>query len=258
MKNNKGWESVRKTKNGVSELKLRSWRKLYDYLVQNMLDYPHYIWRGQRDSTWALESSLERLLRDKNDSDKAEIFKAHLDKFKMSIRGRRGTNPNKITRENEWWALGQHHGLATPLLDWTESAFFALYFAFEKKEGPANKMRSIWAIADVSQIDMPYESDGEVPALDIVRPSLDENLRLVAQAGLFTRAPVGLTVEQWVQKKFKGIDDKSVLKKFLVPDEGREDCLKTLNRMSINHLTLFPDLYGSAKHCNKALEIDNY
>ena len=38
--------------------------------------------------------------------------------------------------------------------------------------------------------------------------------------------------------------------KIEVPSSERASGLALLYRMNINHLSLFPDLYGSAKHCN--------
>jgi transposase len=46
--------------------------------------------------------------------------------------------------------------------------------------------------------------------------------------------------------------------RFAAEGAGRPECLRTLNMMNINHLSLFPDIYGSSLHCNKSLEIDKY
>lgn len=136
--------------NGFTEIEFSSWKYFHDYVRQEMLSYSHYIWRGQRDSAWNLESSLDRLLHGKSPSVRNELAKRHLEKFKYAARGRRGAHPARIDDENEWWALGQHHGLATPLLDWTESPFVALYFAFEKTQPPKSRKRAVWALGPLS------------------------------------------------------------------------------------------------------------
>lgn len=227
-----------------------------------MLPFSHYVWRGQRDASWKLESSLDRLLKIKKRSEREFLAEEHLNRFKLSVRGRRGPNPATLFSENDWWALGQHHSLATPLLDWTDSAFVALYFAFEKSKKSSSGNRAIWALggieSKVEKIISEYTGESRPPIIEHIRPAQDENSRLVSQGGLFTRAPLGMTVDQWVELNYAGSGTKTPLLKLLIPDEDRYDCLRTLNKMNINHVSLFPDLYGSGQHCNKALEINKY
>ena len=46
--------------------------------------------------------------------------------------------------------------------------------------------------------------------------------------------------------------------KIVIPKAGAKDCLRYLNRMNINHATLFPDLYGASLFCNMELQISKY
>src|SRR2546430_69102 len=101
---------------GVKEIRLSGWRYFSDYVNQELLDYTTYIYRGHGDNSWKLEPTLDRIVTSSTSSKRS----VHLQKFMQAIRGRRGANPPVINDENGWWALGQHHGLATPLLDWTE------------------------------------------------------------------------------------------------------------------------------------------
>ena len=289
MARRKGWEEG-KIENGFGQIHFLKWRYFIDYIRQEMLDYETYIWRGQRCSNWHLESTLDRLIK------KAKIAKtkqsgflnSHLEQFKYAVRGRRGPNPAPIEDENDWWALGQHHGLATPLLDWTTSPFAAAYFAFIGMDNFQTRYRTIYALhrpaieRKVAQLRAEekirrmekkerLEKSGKAknalalvylngpirPEVEFIRPKSDENQRLVSQSGLFTRAPHGTTLETWVQKNFVQ-ESTYVLMKMMVPNQNREECLRILNRMNINHLTLFPDLYGASKFCNLFGEIEKY
>lgn len=258
--------AYKEIKNGILEVELSSWKYFHDYVRQEMLDYSHYIWRGHRDSNWKLESSLDRILRSKLPNLRAGFAQSHLDAFKLAARGRRGSNPAIIEDDNEWWALGQHHGLATPLLDWTESAFVALYFAFEKQARPDSGKRAVWALnsrverlnKEITEAHTAAKSSGNPPILELIRPHQNDNARLVSQAGLFTKAPLGQTVDRWIEHNREGVTTSAFLLKLIFPDKERTECLRTLTKMNINHITLFPDLYGSGQHCNKMLQIEKY
>ncbi|MEI2796372.1 FRG domain-containing protein [Pseudoxanthomonas sp. F11] len=159
-------------------------------------------------------------------------------------------------------AMQRIAGLATPLLDWTESPFAALYFAFDKEQAPATDRRAIWALGGVSlknkEITSSHKGPDSPPILELIRPLQDENSRLVSQSGLFTKTPYGHTVESWVKEYFKDDGKYMTLIKIIIPNRDRPDCLKMLNKMNINHASLFPDLYGAGAHCNKRLQIDGY
>ena len=184
----------------------------------------------------------------------------HLESFQYASRGRRGNNPAKLASENDWWALGQHFGLATPLLDWTRSPFAAAYFAFEEIAPDPTEYRVLYALnqtAVESKNDELREGEsfeqGRLPIIEFFDPMSDENPRLVSQGGCFTRAPVGTPIELWVANAFEN-SSVSVLLRIEIPDTDRISCLRTLNRMNINHLSLFPDLTGASRSTNLKLE----
>jgi len=259
------WETGVHSK-GVTEYKLSSWKYFSDFVNQVMLNYTNYIYRGHADSKWKLEPTLDRVIK----SPTSQKRKNHLEKFKFETRGRRGSNPPLLKNDNDWWALGQHHGLQTPLLDWTESPFVALYFAATAAKNEKLKSMSVCSLFQngVENIDSAIEEDETIekinnykPTVKIIRPSSDENSRLVSQRGLFTRGPNNMDLETWVTsysqqsnfgKKF------IILQKIIIPTVGVLDCLRYLNRMNINHSTLFPDLIGASEFCNKHVSITNY
>jgi len=164
--------------------------------------------------------------------------------------------------------MGQHYGLATPLLDWTESPYVAVYFAFAEmplSSGGTLPHRVVFALdrEEVRKKNEEILAHGGRSGFDTVEvfsPLTTENPRLVSQRALFSRLPVGQDVEGWVQRNFQGEDSMIVFLKILIPEQSgdRDRFIRLLNRMNVNPLTLFPDLMGASLHCNNDIVIQNY
>jgi hypothetical protein len=267
--NPNAWERIAQI-DGVVTFRLAAWSSFFDFveaeLFGKLIPSKHtYVWRGQRRSDWSLSTTLDRLF------GRLNLLKAgtsiletksseHLESFKYASRGRRGRTPASLL-ENEWWALGQHFGLATPLLDWTRSPFAAAYFAFEETASDQTEVRVVYALNQTAVAQRnselqegPSFETGRLPILEFIDPMSDENPRLVSQDGCFTRAPIGTPIEQWVADAFRD-SAASVLLRIEIPNSDRVSCLRALNRMNINHLSLFPDLGGASRSTNLRLEL---
>lgn len=231
-----------------------------DSKIKEFAHWPEYIFRGQGQDNWLLESNLSRALKTVKAKNKKKLVADHLRNFSLEIRGRRGDNPRNLS-ENELWALGQHFGLFTPLLDWTESPWVALFFSLSSTEKSETGKRALWALHknDIPRINASYKKkkvDFKKWTVDLIEPTIDENSRLVNQRGLFTKIDVSNDIEQWVAKAPR-FGDWVTLYKITYPDTLRQKALSHLNLMNINYSSLFPDLYGSSKNTNrKLLDID--
>jgi hypothetical protein len=285
-------------KNGVGEVHLASWKDFVDYVHEALLSVPEYIWRGQSCESWPLTPSLEREFSKSNVAPSSELGETlrfeHLERFKLATRGRlnprdleerhscgcgKGDDtsetedaplgPSREEREiNNWWAIGQHHGLKTPLLDWTTSPYVAAFFVFwqaERKCRTRDEGRAVYGInrkfveQKSDEMRETHSGPGRPPVIDFVEPLYKDNPRLVSQGGLFTRSPDGLDVRQWVEANYdKQTKEVVWLLKLVLPDSDHEYILRALNRMNINPGSLFPDLNGASEFVNLRLRIRSY
>jgi hypothetical protein len=209
------------------------------------------IYRGHRRFDWQLAATLTREFN--GGAISVPLAVKLLNRFRLAMRGR-GVDLNG-NDDNEIWAFGQHFGLATPLLDWTESPFVALFFAFEKEDDAAEIQNDSRAIFSLNR--------GLVEELlpDLFfEPALGENSRLVNQAGLFTVTPPGddnlvsAIIDSVIDSGSVSPDNAGEIARYIfkvhIPNQGRRECLSMLRRMNIHHANLFPDPSGASFYSN--------
>lgn len=224
-------------------------------LIEHFAEDRDFLFRGQGDSKWKITSSLERYLKStdpllKNNS----IFEYQLNNFKKNLRGKGILETN--LSDNELWALGQHYGLHTPLIDWSKSLFIALYFAFIEPYDSQIEYRSLYSIHYTS-LKNKQESyniaKSEYEKFEFVEHFLGVNSRLLNQNGLFTKVPLGFDFEQWIGSNFQDRTKLPVFFKINISNKLRIQILNILDLMNINPGTIFPDLVGASLNANHTL-----
>ena len=246
--------------------RLEHWKEFTELLESSFFNRSktQLIFRGHRRFDWGLMPTLARI--PESGIIDEELAINQLDHFKKAVRGRLSDNILvEDGEEDELWAVGQHHGLMTPLLDWTYSPYVALFFAFSKEDSEEEKDNPYRAIYVLNKT---FVSDDELcPEIRMFEPRKDDHGRLVNQAGLFTFSPYDSTIENKLTDTLadEDFDDERLrnaseddqagiiseyICKIYIKNEDREGCMRHLRRMNVHHASLFPDLIGASQFSN--------
>ena len=259
------------------------------YIEKELVHFSHRLgFRGQRCADWQLSPSLTRFLLRLKEKNKIEnsvsydtIQQRILEEFKKNILINQDLTPEQLTLV-DLWAYGQHHGLPTPLLDWTYSAYVGLFFALN--EGTINETngitqsRCLWVMdldllshinTLIRETIWPKMKDKikpeeamkrQIPTMNLIGDINGYNRRIVYQQGFFTKHVYYESFEIWAERIASEVSHECwnypLLRKitFSATENEISKMLITLDKMNVNSRTLFPDIYGSVAQTCFAIE----
>jgi hypothetical protein len=226
---------------------IRTWKEFKDYATK--LDPYRFMFRGQENSCWRLRTHFHRTGRANlmgfMERDIPALHKnlSHLTTHVFNL-----ANP---IENGAFFALAQHHGYPTPLLDWTLSPFIAVYFAYndlakeKRNDGHSVRIfvfdRKQWS-EDFNQLQKLTPARPHFSILDALALN---NPRMVPQQALASVTNVD-DIESYIRNREQD-NQKTYLQVIDLPASGRKEIMQELSLMGITAGSLFPGLDGVCK-----------
>lgn len=217
------------------------------------------VFRGQADASWELIPALLRA----GPYDK-------LAEDRLLHEFQRGARPFLLQPPQgrlQWMGLAQHHGLPTRLLDWSESALVALFFALQEhrcKDGAPPTVHTedacVWML-NRNLLHARFDLPSQIILVDRVEAAWPPELRALVEGeceGVLVFTPAHVSARMPVQKAAFTLlgcsadtleamrGDEQLLRQFVIPRPQVHGLLRELELAGITRSTLFPDLDGVA------------
>jgi|SRR2546422_3125959 len=196
-----------------------------------------WLFRGETDNGDPLKPTAGRVGREVGSARKKPYDKAHeveaLEQFKREVRPHLTHRPEN---DLEWLAIAQHHGMATRLLDWSESLLVAAFFAVVNA-GARSKSGVIYAVRDVPNVSKDdAENPFEMTDVRLYRPPHITS-RIPAQRGVFT-------IHHDPTQEYT----PESIRRWTVAPVACGKIKNILSACAINESSLFPGVDGLSRH----------
>lgn len=239
----------------------------------------NFVFRGQSDADWGLESTLERTLGINWNAQNARKYENYsLSTFQSKYHIYSGSEHIPKSKLS-WLSVMQHYGVPTRLIDFTTSPYIALYFALETYNPLSKKDLSIFcldysALMDnsISYIhgkdnrfnesrasiqgrqDLVFDETVDRYSFDIawITEPIELNARIDRQSGTFLiSGNLEKTIESIINSS---LYSNCTFKKIIIPAALYEGIFVALRKMSINSKSIYGDLSGLAKSIRMELQ----
>jgi hypothetical protein len=205
---------------------------LLNYASQPRARRDQLLFRGHASTTWTLQTTLDRQQKFDSDFERDRHVKSLLEEFRreaMRLRPEAAHLPAGEALE----LLARHHGLPSPLLDWSGSPYTAAFFALDGASESALAPVAVWRL---DRAKLPAKDSG----IDLIddQELLRFNMRALQQRGVFVRVST-------IRRPVEDLLGDS-LTKIEIPAAERKLALADLDEMGINSTNLMYDLNGAA------------
>lgn len=220
----------------------------FSHLEKFSQDHRGWLFRGLKDSTWNLETSLERASKrcgkPQEDYERKIVreFQRHAHAYLPRV--------PKDDDQLEWLALMQHYGAPTRLLDFTKSFWIALFFAFESAEREC----IVWALNPAS-LGNKNNRDFNPILRENIESGMHSSNSLYEDAPFFTNERLAIQKGTFVfslnlKRSFHNlfIENRKEHKTLLINDCLFSEIRQRLNDYNCNSRVLFPGIDGYARY----------
>lgn len=243
----------------MQHIELESWEdleseicKLEQFLAGQKHQEHQYVakplFRGQSSADWSLQTSLERYVVAEVS---LESYNRYLLRIKPAVEAYTGRTWNlerniaivdtfHSATNYEFMVYARHHGFPSPLLDWSQSCYVALFFAYQH----AVDERPVSIFAYVDDLGCGKGGWAGKPQISAQGPYVSSHRRHFMQQSQYTIATEKCE-ERWVycaHEKCLGDEkqpEQDLLIKFSLPGRQKIAYLQRLQQMNIHAFTLY-------------------